>query len=68
MAEKIAVRLLDDLKPEERKQLVKTVEELAEDGRLKVIDKVDILKVCVRATERKAEELKLMITPDGRPQ
>ena len=58
-------RLLADLTDSERDRLVATVSEMAHDGRLKVIDKVDILKVCVRASERRIEELKALIAPDS---
>lgn len=58
-------RALADLTEEEKERLVETVAGMTRDGRLKVIDKVDILKVCVRASERKVAELKKSIEPDS---
>lgn len=58
-------RALRDLTETECDRLTKTVSDMAYDGRLKVVDKVDILKVCVRATERRIQELKEEIAPDS---
>lgn len=57
--------LLRDLTDDERERLTRAVSDMANDGRLKVVDKVDILKVCVRANERRIQELKEEIAPDS---